>query len=99
VFAVWMPMLAGDSRGAWDSHVLDDPRVVDLWDGNRIAGRWFADRRTGGLGSPGYPVWDAYFAFPASSQWQDEPTNLLAAGSDIIGNTDGLSRHFSPLLR
>ena len=40
-------MLAGDSRGAWDAHVLDDPRVLSLWDGSRLAGRWFADHSTG----------------------------------------------------
>jgi len=91
-------MLAGDSRGAWDGHVLDDPRVVSLWDGNRIAGRWFADHRTGGIGSPGNIVWDAYFAFPSDSHWHAQPSGLLTAGSDIIDNTDGLSRRFAPLL-
>jgi hypothetical protein len=91
-------MLAGDSRGAWDSHVLDDPRVVSLWDGNRIAGRWFADHRTGGIGSPGDIDWDAYFAFPANSRWRVQPAGLVAAGSDIIDSTDGLRRHFAPLL-
>ena len=98
MFAVWLPMLAGDSRSAWDSHVLDDPRVVNLWDGNRIAGRWFADHGTGGIGGPGGVDWDAYFAFPAGSHWHAQPSGLLAAGSDIIDNTDGLSRHFAPLL-
>ena len=38
MFAIWLPMLAGDSRSAWDSNVLDDPRVIDFWDGDRIAG-------------------------------------------------------------
>lgn len=91
-------MLAGDSRSAWDSHVLDDPRVVSLWDGNRIAGRWFADHQTGAIGSPGDIDWDAYFAFPSDSRWQSEPSKLLTAGSDIIDNTDGLTRRFAPLL-
>src|SRR5438093_3216901 len=40
VYAIWLPMLAGDSRGASDAHVLDDPRVVSLWDGSQLAGRW-----------------------------------------------------------
>ena len=40
-------MLAGDSRGAWDRHVLDDPRVVSLWDGSRLVGKWFADHSLG----------------------------------------------------
>jgi hypothetical protein len=91
-------MLAGDSRSAWDSNVLDDPRVVQFWDGNRILGHWLADHDTGGIGSPGDVVWDAYFAYPAASMWTSEPSGLLVAGSDIISNTNGLTRAFSPLL-
>jgi hypothetical protein len=91
-------MLAGDSRAAWDAHVLDDPRVVSLWDGSRVAGKWFADHSTGGLRGPGDVVWDAYFAFERTSEWQREPTGLLAAGSDIIANTSGLEQRFIPLL-
>jgi hypothetical protein len=91
-------MLAGDSRGAWDTHVLDDPRVVSLWDGSRLAGKWFADRSLGGLGAPGDIVWDAYLAFGTSSRWRSQPTGVLAAGSDIIDNTNGLEQHLVPLL-
>lgn len=91
-------MLAGDSRGAWDAHVLDDPRVVSLWDGSRLAGKWFADHSLGGLSGPGSVVWDAYFAFGANARWRSEPAGLLAAGSDIIDNTSGLRQRFVPLL-
>jgi hypothetical protein len=91
-------MLAGDSRGAWDAHVLDDPRVISLWDGSRLAGRWFANHSTGGLGGPGNIVWDAYLAFGKNSHWQREPSAVLASGSDIIDNTTGLEQHFLPLL-
>jgi hypothetical protein len=99
VFAVWIPMLAGDSRAAWDSHVLDDPRVTEFWDGDRIAGTWFADRQLGGLGGPGSIVWDAYLAFAPSATWDENPTRLVAAGSDIIDNVTGLERDFVPLMR
>ena len=99
VLAVWLPMLAGDSRSAWDNNVLDDPRVREFWDGERISGSWFADKQLGGLGRPGSIVWDAYYAFPANSTWTTEPTNLVAAGSDIIDNTSHLDEQFIPLLR
>lgn len=98
VYAVWLPMLGGDSRSAWDSHVLDDPRVVSFWDGGRITGRWFADHSIGGLGSPGSVVWDAYFAFPKGARWTSTPDRVLASGSDIIDNTTGLEQRFIPLL-
>jgi hypothetical protein len=92
-------MLAGDSRGAWDSNVLDDPRVINLWDGERLAGRWFGDHAIGGLSlsPPGAVVWDAYYAFDENSRWETAPNGLLAAGSDIIDNTGGLESHFVPL--
>jgi hypothetical protein len=41
VFTIWTPMLFGDSRDAWDPTVIFDPRVVPLWDGARVTGRWF----------------------------------------------------------
>lgn len=98
VFAIWLPMLAGDSRSAWDSNVLDDRRVIEFWDGDRIAGKWFADKQLGGLGGPGSIVWDAYYAFPSTSTWTSEPSGTLAAGSDIIDNVSGLEHNFVPLL-
>jgi hypothetical protein len=98
VYAIWLPILAGDARGAWDAHVLDDPRVVSLWDGSGLAGRWFGEHAIGGLGGSGSIVWDAYFAFGKTSRWQREPNRLLAAGSDIIDNVHGLERNFIPLL-
>ena len=93
-------MLAGDSRGAWDSHVLDDRRVISLWDGERLAGHWFGDHPIGdlSLSAPGTVVWDAYYAFSKNSRWGTAPTGLLAAGSDIVDNTGGLEAHFVPLL-
>jgi len=98
VYAIWMPMLAGDARSEWDANVLDDPRVVNLWDAHRFAGLWFAEHGTGGLGDPSFPVWDAYFAFSGSAKWDAEPAPLIAAGSSIIDNVSGLERGFMPLL-
>ena len=92
-------MLGGDSRSAWDSNVLDDPRVTEFWDGSRVAGTWLAERQLGGLGGPGSIVWDAYYAFPSNSTWTSQPSGTLAAGSDIIDNVSGLENNFVPLLR
>jgi hypothetical protein len=92
-------MLAGDSRSAWDSNVLNDRRVTEFWDGKRIAGKWFAEKQIGGLGGPGAIVWDAYYAFPSNSTWTRQPSSVLATGSDIIDNVDGLEENFIPLLQ
>ena len=90
-------MLAGDSRSAWPKDLFDDARVTSLWDGERLSGTWFADHRTGGLGDPGSIVWDAYLAYGPQARWHGAPTAPLAAGSDIIGNTDGLQQFASTL--
>jgi hypothetical protein len=91
-------MLAGDSRSAWDSNVLDDPRVTEFWDGDRVAGRWF-DQWLGEIDAVGGIAWDAYYAFGPAATWEAKPIGLLAAGSDIIDNVSGLERRFMPLLR
>lgn len=94
-------MLSGDSRGAIDRTILDDPRVVSFWDPHRVSGTWFGAHPVAGLagGGGGYVVWDAYYAFRRSASWRTSlPRGAVAAGSDIIGNTDGLTRSFIPLL-
>lgn len=91
-------MLAGDSRGAIGSSILEDPRVQTFWDGDRIVGDWFGTHAVGGLGGDGYTVWDAFFAFDGQAGWDRQPTRAVAAGATIIGNTDALERQFVPLL-
>jgi hypothetical protein len=100
VFAIWEPMLYGDSRGAIDRTILDDPRVISFWDPHKISGTWFANHAVDGLGGGGgYLAWDAYYAFQASASWHHpEPSGAVAAGSDIIGNTSALAHRFVPLL-
>lgn len=97
MIAIWLPMLAGDSRSAWPKGVLNDPRVTSVWDEKRVAGSWFSDHRSGGLGGPGSIVWDAYLAYGPQARWQGAPTEPIAAGSDIIAHTDGLQRFGSTL--
>ena len=92
-------MLPGDDRSEIDREVLDEPRVVTFWDGERTAGDWFGAHRVGGLGGGGYTIWDAFFAFDGSARWRAGPTGAVAAGSTIIGNTGALEQRFEPLLR
>jgi len=98
VIAIWLPVLAGDSRSAWPEDLFDDPRVTSLWDGERLAGSWFSDNRTGGLGGEGSIVWDAYLAYGPKARWQGgAPTDPVVAGSDIIANTGGLKQFAATL--
>jgi hypothetical protein len=92
-------MLYGDSRNVINKRMFDDPRVVSFWDPQRISGSWLSKHTIDGMsGSGDYIVWDAYYAFDASSAWNAVPTGAVAAGSDIIGSTDGLTGRFIPLL-
>lgn len=89
-------MYPGDARSKIPTAFFTDRRVTSFWDPTEISGRWFGDRALGGLQGI---VWDAYYAFAPPSQWRSgAPTHLVAAGSDIIGNTNGLQHSFVPLL-
>jgi len=85
-----MPVLAGDSRGAWDRKVLDDPRVIQLWDGRQLFGRW--------LQAHGGAFWDTFLFYGPGAHWRDQPTAPLASGSPIIGATGDLSHTAARLL-
>jgi hypothetical protein len=85
-----MPVLAGDSRGAWDRGVRDDPRVTQLWDGQQLFGSW--------VQAHGGAFWDTFLLYGPEARWRDRPTAPLAAGSPIIGATSELSRAATPLL-
>jgi hypothetical protein len=91
-------MQPGDARANARDSALDDPRVTNLWDPQRLSGRWLADHRTGDLGEPGSVVWDAFLGFDQSARWTEELAGLVTAGATIIGNTDKLERDFEPLL-
>ena len=41
--AIWFAMIDGDEKDAFKPRLLDDPRVVHLWDEDKVIGRWFAE--------------------------------------------------------
>jgi hypothetical protein len=90
VYAVWMPMLAGEKRSDWDGGPLVEPRVEHYWDEDRVLGRWLADHETGDLGRRGDVVWDAYFLYGPDASWDEELPEPLAAGAPIIAETGDL---------
>ena len=94
VYAIWFNMLPGDSRAAWDGAVLADPRVVHLWDEQKLAGGWFAGHVSR---SPG-TEWDAYFLYGPQAKWDSEPSPLVSWGGTIIGKRSQLEASIAPLL-
>ena len=79
-------MLGGDQRASWDSAVLTDPRVIHLWDRDRLAGRWFAENLDGYQGVS----WDAYYLYGPGPDWQTTPGPPLSAESSILSHRDEL---------
>lgn len=94
VYVVWFNMLPGDSRDLVDRKVLNDHRVVNYYDPNRVVGSWFAAHTEGGGGI----VWDAYFLYGASASWTVEPGPLVSSGGTVIGSSRDLAQAFAKLV-
>lgn len=93
VYAVWFPVLAGDSSVTVDGRLLSDSRVTNYWDPRRTVGNWFSAHMTD---QPGV-TWDAYFLFGPAATWDATPTPLASLGSPVIGSRDSLSTAFKEL--
>lgn len=94
VYVVWFNMLPGDSRELVDRKVLNDQRVTNYYDSNRVVGSWFAEHVNGdGNGI----VWDAYFLYGADAAWTDAPGPLLSSGGTVIGSSSDLAEAFGKL--
>ncbi len=95
VYAVWLPVLGGDSRRGWDAEVMTDPRATHLYDAQRLVGSWFAQNVTLQDGF----VWDAYLLYGPDATWSDVPTGLISSGGTIIDKGPELRDKLAPLLK
>lgn len=94
VYVVWFNMLPGDSRDLVDRKVLNDHRVANYYDPNRVVGSWFAKHN----GAGGGIVWDAYFLYGADASWTAEPGPLVSTGETVIGSSSDLAHAFGMLV-
>lgn len=105
VYAVWFPtvpgqMLPPDLSGRRAEGVLTDPRVVHLYDGQRLASQWFAENtnlegpersalgRTFGNLEWGEYVWDSYFLYGPEVGWEEGLPPALQSGYPIINRRE-----------
>jgi hypothetical protein len=86
-----MPALPTDSRSEWDPTLLDDSRVLNLWDEKRVIGTWLAGQPRVDTGSLGPFVWDAFLLFGPDGRWLSPPTGFIAGGSPVVGESARLS--------
>ena len=91
-------MLPTDERSSWDAGLLDDTRVVSLWDGELAVSRWVARPPELGLDSFGPVVYDVYLLFAPGARWEAKPSGLVAAGLPVIGESSKLASAVDRLL-
>jgi hypothetical protein len=94
VYVVWLPMVWSDTRQAWESSVLADPRVLHLWDEKRITGQWFAEHIGGYRGISR----DIYYVYGPEARWDLAPSPLMSQGRPIYHQGGALRTSLLPLL-
>ena len=87
-------MLWSDARFQWDGTVMPDPRVVHLWDGDRIIGMWFAEHIEGFDGV----AWDAYYLYGPDQTWDTTAPRPMGSGSTVYSARDLLRSQVVSLL-
>jgi hypothetical protein len=92
VFAIWQSVYAADRVGLRPDGVLDDPRVMHLWDHQLVVGEWFGAR--GELGAGEGLAWDAFMLFDPDATFETLVDHLEASGHTIIDDSHELTDAF-----
>jgi hypothetical protein len=94
VYAVWLPILGGDSREEWNGTTMPDPRVIHFRDGETGVGQWFASEVDGFQGI----AWDVYYLYGPDATWASVPSPLTSSGSTIYGERQALKMQLDAVL-
>ena len=95
VYAIWFSMLSNDARSRWPDRIMTDPRVIHLWDKERLTGRFFSKE----VGFTSLPIaWDIYYLYGPDVNWDTNPTPIVSSGSYIISKGRQLQDALLPLL-
>jgi len=95
VYAIWFDVLAGDARSKWDSTLMNDARVTELWDAAGELGNWFPQQDEYSEIVHGPLAWDIFFLYGEDATWEDVPLPLVESGSTIIASPDKLKDFFA----
>ena len=74
---------------------MTDPRVTQLWDGEKVAGRFFADQEGFIFGSVAY---DIYYLYGPEAQWDIKPSPLVSSGYTVMAKRNQLKKDIGRLL-
>jgi hypothetical protein len=91
VYAIWYEMYPGDSPDDFPKarKLLADKRVTHYWDQGKDVGRWYHGKVP--TDTKGNVEWDAFYLYSESSQWGEEPSDLLTWGLTILRDRNKLS--------
>ncbi len=87
-------MLWNDSREKWNGANMPDARVLHFWDGELIAGRWFAGQVDGSEGT----AWDTYYLYGPDAVWETIPAPLAGSGRTIYAQRQTLKMQTRSIL-
>jgi hypothetical protein len=94
VYAIWLPMLAGDAREKWNGLTMPDTRVTHFWDGDLQVGEWFAEQVEGYRGVS----WDTYYLYGPDAIWDTTASDLVGSGGTIYAEREALEMQVHTLL-
>lgn len=97
VYVVWEPILASDARDKIPHTLINDPRVREYWDQERITGRWFYEN-VKQCDTLGEIAWDAYYLFDGDAKWVDTLDPIQGCGAPIYKTTDDLTKTLDAML-
>ncbi len=87
MYVVWFNSFPGDARDKWDATLMTDPRVTNLWDENKSAGRFFAEHEDFIFGPIAY---DIYYLYDQEAIWDSKPSPLVSSGYTVIAKGNQL---------
>lgn len=94
MYVVWFDMMPGDSEGLVDRKVLNDHRVTNYYDPDRLVGAWYAQHVDETVGI----VWDAYYLYGPTATWDSVPAPQVSSGGTVIGSSSDLAAAIAKLV-
>lgn len=74
---------------------MTDPRVTQLWDEAKSAGRFFAEQEGFRFGSIAY---DIYYLYGPDAQWDLKPSPMVSSGYTVMAKRNQLRDDIESLL-
>jgi hypothetical protein len=88
VYAVWVRRLKRDAPGHIDPAIFGHPAASVFWDGDQIAGKFFAAAE--GFHSP--VAWDSYYLYGPKVRWRAMAAPITASGFPVMNFRRDLRR-------